>query len=126
MKAKRICVLGLSLLLLAGAGQPRLLVIDGDTLRLGAERLRIENLDAPDIGSHARCALENRRGTAARAYAQRLVGQASRFEVLPAGRRDRYGRLVARVRLDGQDFGEAMIRAGHGRPWRGRSSDWCR
>lgn len=93
-------------------------VIDGDTLVFGNEHVRIVNLDAPDIGSHARCALERERGLAARGYA-RAVSMGERQG------RDRYGRTLARVRVDGRDFGQAMIAAGHGRPWRGRSSNWC-
>lgn len=125
MRAMRIVASAICLILLSGAASPRLTVIDGDTLRLGRERLRIENLDAPDIGAHARCDLERARGNAARAYAQRLVSRTIWFEIVPTGRRDRYGRLVVRVLFDGQDFGNAMIEAGHGRAWRGRSSDWC-
>lgn len=99
-------------------------VIDGDTVRYGRLRLRIENLDAPDIGDHARCALEAQRGRASKAYAEGLL-RGRQVQIQPAGRTDRYGRELVRLSIGGRDFGQSMISAGHGRPWRGRSSDWC-
>ncbi len=116
--------LAVALLLAASTSAPY--VIDGDTLAFGREHVRIANLDAPDIGSHARCALERQRGQAARRYARALVREAQDIAVVGRQGEDRYGRTLARVQLDGRDFGRLMIAAGHGRPWRGRSSDWCR
>ncbi len=100
-------------------------VIDGDTLVFGREHIRISNLDAPDIGNHARCALERQRGKASRGFAVALVRKAKSIEVIGRSGQDRYGRTLARVQIDSKDFGNLMINAGHGRPWRGRSSDWC-
>lgn len=108
----------------AHASEQSLRVIDGDTLRAGRERLRIENLDAPDIGSHAKCALEARRGSRSAAYAQKLISRGP-ISIRPIGRRDRYGRKLVRAYVGGKDFARLMIAAGHGRPWRGRSSNWC-
>lgn len=115
---------GVALLLLASSSSPY--VIDGDTLAFGRERVRIANLDAPDVGSHAHCDLEQRRGEAARAFARSVIRRASVVRVVDRQGLDRYGRTLARVLVDNDDFGRVMIAAGHGRPWRGRSSDWCR
>ena len=114
----------LALVLVASSSSPY--VIDGDTLAFGRERVRIANLDAPDVGSHAHCALEQRRGERARAFARSILRQAASVDVVDRQGFDRYGRALALVRVDGQDFGRLMIAAGHGRPWRGRSSNWCR
>lgn len=116
--------LAVALLLVAASGSPH--VIDGDTLAFGRERVRIANLDAPDVGSHAHCALEQRRGEAARAFARSVIRRAAVVQVVDRQGLDRYGRTLARVMVDDRDFGRVMIAAGHGRPWRGRSSDWCR
>jgi micrococcal nuclease len=112
------------LLLLIAARAP-IWVIDGDTIDIRGERVRIANLDAPDVGSHAKCQLEQRRGAAAKATAIRLVRSAANIRVAERTGTDRYGRTLALVELDGQDFGDLMIRAGQGRPWRGHSSNWC-
>lgn len=115
----------LLLILSLGAARPAIWVIDGDTIDIRGERVRVVNLDAPDVGSHARCPIEERRGQSAKAYAIRLVRAASNIGVTDRAGQDRYGRSLARVTLDGQDFAGMMIAAGHGRPWQGRSSDWC-
>lgn len=125
---KRITAAALSFVLMIGAahaGDRALRVIDGDTFRVGRERLRIENLDAPDIADHAKCALEAQRGARAAAYARKLVDRGP-VTIRPIGRRDRYGRELVRVSIGNKDFATLMIQAGVGRPWRGRSSDWCR
>lgn len=103
----------------------RMRVVDGDTFKRGKTYLRIENLDAPDIGSHAKCELEAQRGARASAYARALVQQ-GKVSIVSNGRRDRYGRDLVRAQINGRDFAALMIEAGHGRPWRGRSSNWCR
>lgn len=100
-------------------------VIDGDTIDIRGTRVRVANLDAPDIGSHAKCAGEERLGQEAKRYAIQLIRGAKRVEIVNPERLDRYGRTVAHVSIDGRDFGDTMLRAGQARPWRGRSSDWC-
>jgi micrococcal nuclease len=99
-------------------------VVDGDTIDVGAERIRIANLDAPETG-RARCARERELGEAATAAAAELIGGAREIVIHPERRRDRNSRVLARVELDGRDFAELMIARGLGRPWRGRGSNWC-
>ena len=116
----------LAILLMMTAATRSPYAIDGDTLIFGRERVRIANLDAPDVGRHAHCAHEQRLGEAARSFARSLVRNARRIDVVEREGRDRYGRTIARVLIDGRDFAQIMIQTGHGRPWRGRSSNWCR
>lgn len=115
-----------AILVIATAATRMPYVIDGDTLAFGHERVRIVNLDAPDVGSHASCAQEERLGQAARSYARALIRRADSIAIIGREGQDRYGRTLARVLVNGRDFGEIMIATNHGRPWRGRSSDWCR
>jgi endonuclease YncB( thermonuclease family) len=100
-------------------------VIDGDTFDYRGERIRVENLDAPEIGARSRCALERTRGFAAKRKAIQIMKSGSRFEVYGRDHIDRFGRQVARLRVDGRDFGNIMVSAGVARPWRGRPSNWC-
>jgi micrococcal nuclease len=101
-------------------------VIDGDTLRDGeGERYRVENIDAPERGSRSECPEERALAEAARAYVDAWIANADRVEALPAGRRDRYGRVVARIEIDGVDLGERLIARGLAQPWRGRKADFC-
>lgn len=114
-----------SLILAAGLVLAEPVVIDGDTVRDGEERYRVANLDAPEVGSHARCPEERAAGEAARAEVTELIAGARRVIAHPTGRRDRYGRVVAYIEIDGVDLGARLIDRGLARPWYGRSSDYC-
>ncbi len=129
MTGKAVATLAFALVLAAPAAHGRerspVWVIDGDTIDIRGTRVRVANLDAPDIGSHAKCATEAKLGQESKRYAIQLIRGAKRVEIVNPERLDRYGRTVAHVSIDGRDFGETMLRAGQARPWRGRSSDWC-
>lgn len=114
-----------ALILAAGLVLAEPVAIDGDTVRDGGERYRVANLDAPEVGSHARCPEEQAAGEAARAEAAELIERARRVEAHPTGRRDRYGRVVAYIEIDGVDLGARLIERGLARPWYGRSSNYC-
>jgi endonuclease YncB( thermonuclease family) len=100
-------------------------VIDGDTVIWRGKHIRIENLDAPEIGDRSRCKLERERGYGAKRYAIRLMQAGRTFEVYGFDHIDRFGRTVARLKVDGRDFGDLMMAAGVARPWRGGTSNWC-
>lgn len=99
-------------------------VVDGDTLRDGEERYRVLNIDAPERGARAECADERALAEAARAYVVEWLSQARRVEASPAGR-DRYGRVLARIEIDGVDLGERLMARGLAQPWRGRKANFC-
>jgi len=90
-------------------GQAR--VVDGDTLELAGERVRIFGIDAPEkrqicadaAGADWDC------GAFATAALARLVAAGTRCEGLE---RDRYGRLVARCRAGAEDVGAALVAGG--------------
>lgn len=99
--------------------------IDGDTLRDGDDRYRVENIDAPERGARAECPEERALAEAASVYVSEWIARARRVEAHPTGRRDRYGRVVARIDLDGVDLGERLIARGLAQRWRGRKADFC-
>lgn len=98
-------------------------VVDGDTLRLGTERIRLANIDAPEAGDRARCLAER---NLARLATERLreLTRGQRLDVRREGK-DRYGRTLARVRVNGRDVGERLVAEGYAAPWRGRREAWC-
>lgn len=114
-----------ALLFAAGLVLSQPVVIDGDTLRDGEERYRVENIDAPERGWRAECLEERALAEAARAYVDAWIAGAAQVEVAPSGRRDRYGRVVGRVSIDGIDLGERLIARGLAQRWRGRKADFC-
>lgn len=101
-------------------------VIDGDTLRLDGVTIRVADLDAPEVGRRARCDRERDLGNAATAHARRIIAAARSVTYTPLYR-DRYGRTVARVQIDGTDMTNAMIQSGYAVRWVwGQKHRWCR
>lgn len=100
--------------------------IDGDTYVCYGERIRVENIDAPEL--HARCEAEMDAARAARIFAQHALDGALVIEIKVNQRRprDRYGRTLARVIVDGDDLGDLMIEAGLARLYHGEQrQSWC-
>jgi endonuclease YncB( thermonuclease family) len=98
-------------------------VVDGDTLDVGGERIRLANIDAPEMPPKSRCASEAEGALAATARLRSLVGEGSL--TLRRTGEDRYGRTLAHVYVDQADVGDALIAAGLVRPWEGRRRSWC-
>ena len=98
-------------------------VHDGDTLRCNGEKVRIENIDAPELPGSPRCRDER----AAKAWCDFQAGYASRdalSEFLRSGPvqlerlgTDRYGRTLGRVTVNGQDVGAYLVSIGLARWW---------
>lgn len=90
-------------------------VIDGDTLALGDERIRLLDIDTPETHS-PRCRAEAEAGReAARALRLLLAGAAVKIERHGT---DRYRRTLARIYVDGRDVGVMMVEAGLAVVWR--------
>lgn len=98
-------------------------VIDGDTLKLDGETIRIENIDTPEIFS-AKCEEERRLGERARGFLEGAVTFGA-IEVVRMPRKDKYKRTLARIVIDGRDVGEALVAQGLARKWTGRREPWC-
>lgn len=86
-------------------------VVDGDTLRSGRERLRLEGIDAPELGQI--CTDRNGAwdcGEEARLALDRFI---SRPDFSCSGSsRDRYSRLLVRCTAGRDDAGEHMVTTG--------------
>ncbi|KAB2864785.1 MAG: thermonuclease family protein, partial [Bauldia sp.] len=97
-------------------------VTDGDTVRLGDERIRLLGIDAPETHSPA-CLSEKLLGQ----LASRRIGQLLAKGPVTIERHglDKYRRTLAIVRVGGHDIGAIMVAEGYARPWLGRKVDWC-
>ena len=82
-------------------------VVDGDTLDIGGERVRVLGIDTPERGE---CGY----APASRATAELALGRVIQLEADETqAARDRFGRTLAYVRLpDGRDLGEVLLRRG--------------
>ncbi len=103
--------------------QPALRVIDGDTFDYRGERIRIADIDTPEL--NARCPGEARLAQAAAARLQALLAD-GRFELRRLGRdEDRYGRKLRVVVRNGRSIGDRLVSEGLARSWSGRREPWC-
>jgi len=100
-------------------------VIDGDTFRFGSEKIRIADIDTPEIFS-PKCAAEEARGQRAKHRLLELLN-AGPIQLARIGDRDRdrYGRLLRVVLRDGRSLGDVLIVEGLARRWDGARRPWC-
>ncbi|MDE2442118.1 MAG: thermonuclease family protein [Betaproteobacteria bacterium] len=98
-------------------------VHDGDSIRCGGERIRIANIDAPELPDSPKCQ-DRRRSYAWCDFAAGYQARNALRAFLSRGRvtvermgTDAYGRTLAMVAVNGQDAGEYLISRGLARRW---------
>lgn len=100
-------------------------VIDGDTFRVGGDKIRIAGIDTPEVA--ARCAAEADLAARATARTRELLAGGG-WEMHAAGGpdRDRYGRKLRTVTKNGRSIGDTLVSEGLARPYDGgRRAGWC-
>lgn len=100
-------------------------VIDGDTFDYGGMRIRIADIDTPEV--NGRCAHETNLASRATQRMNALLA-AGPFDLhpLPSGRdEDRYGRKLRIVTRGGRSLGNVLVAEGLARTWTGRREPWC-
>lgn len=80
--------------------------VDGDTLRVGADRIRLRGIDAPELTEPG--------GQAARQRLEHLL-QEGPIRIVPHGQ-DVYGRTVADVFVNGRNVAEVLAQEGYAKP----------
>jgi len=99
-------------------------VIDGDTIALGQERIRIANIDAPESGGRAECEHERFKAELATTMAEVYLADAGEVAIWRDGQ-DRYRRTLAIVYVDRVNLGNLLVHYRAAVPWAGRQHDWC-
>lgn len=100
-------------------------VIDGDTLEIRGEVVRISNIDAPELPPSAKCWSEAALGVVAADQLKAMIWSAKSLELHREGK-DRYGRTLARVTYDGgTDAGDGLVNLALASRWTGKRWDWC-
>lgn len=124
--------IGIILLVLWGCAQvPPVQVVDGDTVKVQGENVRLMGFDTPEI-FRPKCAREKALGKEASLYLWQLLRQADDTKLVlerksdGTARRDKYQRLLGRLYVNGIDVGALQIRAGFARPYSGgKRKGWC-
>lgn len=101
-------------------------VIDGDTIRYGRVKIRLADIDTPEISS-PQCASEAALGHEAKRRLLDLMN-AGPFEVVYTGGPavDRYGRQLRVIKRDGHSIADTLVAEGLARPWTRAQRSWCR
>ena len=110
---------------LCGDGRRFNCVVDGDTLWLNGEKIRVADIDTPEVGS-PKCDHEYDLGMQATYRFPDLLNERA-FAIERIGNRDtdRYGRKLRVVTRNGQSIGDRLVSEGLARTWTGRREPWC-
>lgn len=106
---------------ICGSGRRVNCVVDGDTIWVNREKIRLEGFNAPEM--NGACARERQLAVRARDELRRVLN-GHPFTIERSGQ-DRYGRTLATVRVNGRDVGQDLIRKGLAHEWRGFKENWC-
>lgn len=117
-------ILALSLAIAACPEQGRRVtcVVDGDTIWHEGTKLRLTNIDTPEI-EQAKCPSERRLGE--RAKARLIVLLSGGYAVRYSGKLDRYDRPLVRLTVQGRDVGSILTSEGLARPYGTGRTPWC-
>lgn len=100
-------------------------VIDGDTIRYQGAKIRLQDIDAPEIGN-PKCASE---AALEKQATQRLLElmNAGPIDVVHTGGRDRdkYGRKLRIIERNGRSIADVLVAEDLARPWDGGKRSWC-
>lgn len=99
-------------------------VVDGDTLWMAGEKLRIAGIDAPET-HEPKCAREGELGRRSAARLQALLNSGTVTATAADRDRDPNGRLLRNLSVHGRDVGRTLIAEGLAREYGGRKRGWC-
>ena len=99
-------------------------VVDGDTIWYRGTKIRLADINTPEISQPA-CATEAALGERATRRLTELLN-AGPFTLTRAGRDvDRYGRLLRTITRRGASLGGTLEGEGLAEHWQGRRGNWC-
>lgn len=99
-------------------------VVDGDTIWLEGENIRIADIDAPETHDY-RCAEEQALGVRATQRLYSLVNSGAITLGSVDRDEDRYGRKLRLVFVNGKSVGDTLVNEGLARYYRGSKQPWC-
>ncbi|MBY3144868.1 thermonuclease family protein [Rhizobium laguerreae] len=108
-----------------GSGIRDYCIVDGDTFWSHGVKIRIADIDAPEI-RQPHCAAEKALGERATVRLMELVNDGP-FDILAWRNqdRDRNGRKLRVLVRGGRSLGDILVSEGLARTWTGRRQPWC-
>lgn len=108
-----------------GSGPRINCIVDGDTLWSNGIKIRIADIDTPEI-SDPDCAAEKALGDRATIRLIELVNAGSfRIGAWSKHDQDRYGRKLRVLIRDNRSLGDILVSEGLARTWTGKRQPWC-
>ena len=100
-------------------------VVDGDTIHFDGDKIRLADINAPEVSEPA-CDHELDLGEAATDRLLALLNE-GRFSLEPLPDRDRdvYGRKLRTITRGGRSLGGVLVAEGLAERWVGYRRDWC-
>lgn len=110
---------------ICGAGKRYNCVVDGDTFWIEGRKVRIADIDAPEV-SQPQCEAERKLGERATSRLLHILNSGP-FELRHSGGRDadQYGRLLRVPVRNGERLSDTLVRDGLAQVWKGRKAVWC-
>lgn len=105
-------------------GQRITCVVDGDTFWLRGTKIRIADIDTPEL-SPPRCERERQRGMAAKQRLLEILNSGPIVLKTTARDEDRFGRKLRVVFRGDRSVGDILIAEGLARKWEGSRRSWC-
>ncbi|BBF92153.1 thermonuclease family protein [Blastochloris tepida] len=105
-------------------GARRNCVVDGDTFWFRGEKIRVADIDAPEL-SPPRCPHEAQLGEAAKHRLLRLLNDGPFSLTVGFRDEDQYGRKLRTIYRNGKSLGDVLVSEGLARPWTGSRRSWC-
>lgn len=100
-------------------------VVDGDTIEVHGRKYRLTGYDTPETDM-SKCSSEKALGDRATRRLRQLIDQAGSVRLETELGRDRYGRRLGQLWIDGQDAGRLLVNEGLARQYRGgQRQSWC-
>ncbi|WP_346894020.1 thermonuclease family protein [uncultured Roseibium sp.] len=110
-------------------GQPntsdKTCVVDGDTLWLNGEKIRLEAFDTPEPQTNI-CGGSSEVALAHKASSRLLELLNNNDWTIERGGVDKFDRTLATIRVDGRDLGDILIDERLARRWPDGEEFWCR
>ena len=97
-------------------------IVDGDTIWLKGEKIRLEGIDAPER-VNPDCYKEGKLAKRATLALQAILKD-TEFRITRNGL-DRYGRTLGTLWMGKVSASEMLIRLELAQPWRGSKANWC-